>query len=130
MKKSIFTLSLALLTLVACTGLDDSNEEVLYRLDEYGNKFSPTKLSGYIEYLPSMVPERLKIISIDNQWNPVDSFEIPLDTCDASNDYRFQIASRDYEFPILKMVTVFPMSQKKKMEFYLIKEKNLKKFGL
>lgn len=118
MKKTIFTLLFTLLNLVACTGLDDGDEEVLYRLDEYGNRFSPTVLTGSVDYIPSMVPERVKIISMDGQWNPVDSFEVPLDTCPSFDNCQFQLGSRDYEFPVLKMVTVFPVSKKKKMEFY------------
>ena len=88
-KKLLYVYLLAfsvLLCLMACSGLDDDNEEILGRVDENGVLFSPAAINGSVTYLPTMVPESLKIVT--------------------------------YEYPMLKIVTVFPFSKKQKMELY------------
>ncbi len=113
LEKVVF-MFVAMLGLAACS--DDTEEEVLYRMDEQGLVFSPTEMEGSIEYMPSMIPKYVKIVNVDGSLNPVDSFEVPIDTS-GRDDGAFSVDSRDYEFPYVKVVTVFPLGKKSKMEF-------------
>lgn len=115
MKNSVVALSFVLLNVIACSSFDD-DEEILCRFDMDGVQFSPLKLDGSLEYLPHMKPDRFKVFTVDGQLNPVDSFEVPVDSL-YSGYYSFSIDSSDYEYPYLKIVTEFPLSKKKKMEF-------------
>ena len=120
-KKLLYVYLLAfsvLLCLMACSGLDDDNEEILGRVDENGVLFSPAAINGSVTYLPTMVPESLKIVTLNKQWNPVDSFYVPLDSGNLTGEHVFSTGLLDYEYPMLKIVTVFPFSKKQKMELY------------
>ena len=114
-KETAFVLLFALLDLVACSSFD-GEEDVLARYDENGYKYSPTELYGSLEYMPSMTPESIRIVKLDYSLNPIDSFEVELDSGDFASK-RFSVASRDYESPIVKIVTFFPLGEKSKMEF-------------
>ena len=114
-KETAFVLLFALLNLVACSSFD-GEEDVLARYDENGYKYSPTELYGSVEYMPSMTPESIRIVKLDYSLNPIDSFEVELDSGDFASK-RFSVASRDYESPIVKIVTFFPLGEKSKMEF-------------
>lgn len=107
--------SLVLLCLVACSE-DESSEEVLFRLDENGVVFSPTDMSGGTRYLPSMKADRFRIVRVDNKLNPLDSFDVPADHEDWYPN-SFSVGTRDYEFPYVKIVTVFPLDGDDEMEF-------------
>ena len=103
----------AALWLVACSSFDDGEERALERYDEFGVRFSPTEVQGSVQYLPSMTPEYFRIVTVDRKLNPRDSFELyPVDV------YKFIHDNRDYEYPYLKIVTVFPAEgEQKQMEF-------------
>lgn len=107
-----FLLTVAL-WLVACSSFDDGEERALERYDEFGVRFSPTEVQGSVQYLPSMTPEYFRIVTVDGKLNPRDSFELnPVDV------YKFINGLRDYEYPYLKIVTVFPTEgEPKQMEF-------------
>jgi hypothetical protein len=110
-KNALFALLFVLLGLTACSENDDAI--VLARYDEFGVPFSPTEIQGSVEYLPSMMPEYFRIVTVDSKLNPLDSFELfPVDA------YKFINGSRDYESPYIKIVTVFPAEGKRnQMEF-------------
>ena len=109
-KMRILVLLLALLWFAACS---DDDGSVVLRLDENGYVFSPTKLEGSVEFLPSMKPEAMRVIELDEKLNPIDSFEVSLKK---NSDTDFFVESRDYEYPYVKIVTVFSVGNKK-MEF-------------
>ena len=113
LEKVVF-MFVAMLGLAACS--DDTEEEVLYRMDEQGLVFSPTEMEGSIEYMPSMIPKYVKIVNVDGSLNPVDSFEVPIDTSGRDNG-TFSVDSRDYEFPYVKVVTVFPLGKSPRWSF-------------
>ena len=114
MRKSVLGFVFLLLWLVACCNDDSSSGEVVLRVDENGNAFSPTELQGSVEYLPSMNPEAMRVVRLDDKLNPIDSFGIYLDK---SSKKDFWADSRDYEYPYVKVVTVFPADNEKTMEF-------------
>ena len=60
-QKNAAALLLAMFGLMACSSTD-SDEEFLYRTDEYGNRYSPALLSGVVEYMPTMKPESVRIV--------------------------------------------------------------------
>ena len=126
----IITLSLVLLCLVACSD-DESSGDIVRRIDEDGNTFSPAAMDGSIEYLSSMKPEKIRVVKLDYDLSPIDSFEVPLRSY---NGYVFEVSSRDYESPYVKLVTVFKAQNDKKMEFEqyvnLIKKKSDLKLNL
>ena len=113
MRKSVLGLVLTLLWLVACSD-NGSSGEVVLRVDEYGNAFSPTELRGSVEYLHSMKPEAMRVIMLDDKLNPIDSVEVSVEK---TSEGKFYANSRDYEYPYIKIVTVFPAENKKTMEF-------------
>ena len=108
------SLLLALLGLSACSMEPD---DVIGHLDSDGHQYSPTSLGGTVEYLHYLEPEKVMIVPVDEKLNALDSFEV-------SNHYinrlyyNFTVNSKDYEQPFIKVVTVFPLSKKKKMEMY------------
>ena len=115
-RKLFIALPLALLWLAACSD-DDSSGDVVLRIDENGEEFSPTKLEGSVEYLPSMKPEAVRVVRLDNKLYPVDSFELSIES-NYMDNYSFRDGLRDYETPYIKVVTVFPSEKKnEKMEF-------------
>lgn len=115
-RKLFIALPLALLWLAACSD-DDSSGDVVLRIDENGEEFSPTKLEGSVEYLPSMKPEAVRVVRLDNKLYPVDSFELSIES-NYMDKYSFRDGLRDYETPYIKVVTVFPSEKKnEKMEF-------------
>ena len=61
----IITLSLVLLCLGACS--DDGSGDIVRRIDEDGNAFSPASLQGSIEYLPSMNAEMVRVVRLDDK---------------------------------------------------------------
>lgn len=109
-KTSLLTVAL---WLVSCSFMDGEEERILERCDEFGDRYSPTEIQGHAEYLPSMMPEFFRIVTVDSKLNPRDSFELyPVDV------YKFINGLRDYEYPYLKIVTVFPAEgEQKQMEF-------------
>ena len=125
-KKLALTLSV-LLCLAACSSVNDGDDgEVLYRFDDDGVQYSPATLNGTLEYLPTMKPEKLRVVKVDKKLNPKDSFEIAVDTSYSyihdSKGYityynDFYVGSSDYEAPYVKLVLIFPLNEKSKMEF-------------
>ncbi|MBR6455126.1 MAG: hypothetical protein IKS97_11250 [Fibrobacter sp.] len=111
LKKALLALLFVLVGLMACS--ENNDTIVLARYDESGVPFSPTEIQGSAEYLPSMMPEYFRIVTVDNKLNPLDSFELsPVDV------YKFINGSRDYEAPYIKIVTVFLTEGKQnRMEF-------------
>lgn len=114
--RKIVALSFVLLWLVACSD-DSSSGEVVRRIDENGNTFSPATVKGDIVYMPSMTPEKVRIVKLKYDLSPVDSFDVPLTSYSWSETYEFTAPSSDYESPYVKIVTVFPAQGDKKMEF-------------
>ena len=113
LKKAFLLALFVALSLVACSDIED---EILYREDAAGVRFSPTKLQGTIDYLPAMALKYVKVINVDEQLNPVDSFEVSVDSGNSKNR-AFEVASRDYEYPIVKIVPVFEQDNGTEMEF-------------
>ena len=113
LKKAFLLALFVALSLVACSDIED---EILYREDAAGVRFSPTKLQGTIDYLPAMAPKYVKVVNVDEQLNPVDSFEVSVDSGNSKNR-AFEVASRDYEYPIVKIVPVFEQDNGTEMEF-------------
>ena len=111
--RNIVLLLLAVFCLIACSD-DDDGGSVLYRMDEYGQCYSPAELNGKVVYMPSMKPEKIKVVNVDGEFNPKDSFEVLLDSAAESRSYF--VGSRDFEYPYLKLVAVFPLGEKSKME--------------
>ena len=109
----IITLSLVLLCLGACS--DDGSGDIVRRIDEDGNAFSPASLQGSIEYLPSMNAEMVRVVRLDDKLNPIDSFEIPTEKTYGSDIFATELL--DFEYPYVKIVTVFEAENKKTMEF-------------
>ena len=115
----VFTLLAALLTFVACSSSDDI---VVSRYDGDGNEFSPTELKGSIEYLPSMKAVNMKVVRVDEQLNPLDTFNVIIDSSENQiyywKPYEFVSFSRDYEYPYVKILIEFPAENNgKNMEF-------------
>ena len=110
----IITLSLVLLCLVACSD-DESSGEVVRRIDSEGNTFSPATIDGSIEYLPSMKAERVRIVQLNYDFSPIDSFEVAVDS---GNGNTFEVDTNEYVTPYVKIVTIFPAEGSlEKMEF-------------
>jgi len=103
------------LWLAACS-IDDEGVSVVARVDEYGIHYSPTCLRGKVDYLKVMKPEKVKIVSLDAKLYPVDSIEVPVEKS-KWGEYYFSVSERDYEQPFVKIVPVFPLGEKAKMEF-------------
>lgn len=115
--RKIVALFLVMLCLAACSDDDSSSGEVVLRIDENGEEFSPTKLEGSVEYLPSMKPEAVRVVRLDNKLYPVDSFELSIES-NYMDKYSFRDGLRDYETPYIKVVTVFSSEKKnEKMKF-------------
>lgn len=116
LKKKCFALVslFAVLAIIAC-----SKEEsvVLARVDESGYAYSPTSVGGSVEYLPTMIPEKVRIVTLDDSLEPVDSIEVEVDSSYVDVAWGFNTGMREFEYPMLKMVSVFPGDKKKKMEF-------------
>ena len=90
-KKFALTLPV-LLCFAACSSVNDGDDdEVLYRYDDDGSRYSPATLGGSIEYLPTMKSEKLRVVKVDSKLNPKDSFEIAADSV-----YSYSYTSRDY----------------------------------
>ena len=104
-----------ILWLAACS-IDDEGVSVVARVDEYGIHYSPTYLRGKVDYLNVMKPEKVKIVSLDAKLYPVDSIEVPVEKS-KWGEYYFSVSERDYEQPFVKIVPVFPLGEKAKMEF-------------
>ena len=112
----IIALTFVSLWLAACSD-DTSSGEVVRRIDQKGESFSPAELFGYVEYLPSMIPDVVRIILLDDKLTPLDSFEVE-PFSDDTHINAFFVETRDYEYPYLKLVSEFPAQGKlKKMEF-------------
>ena len=107
------SLIFVLLLLEACS---HSEDVVLARYDENGVRYSPATVQGLVGYLPTMEPTSVRIVNVDYQLNPVDSFEVELKNTNWSSN-GFLVEDHDFEYPILKIVTVFPNGEKSKMEF-------------
>ena len=114
--KTVLVLLSAFLWLVACYD-GESSGEVVRRLDENGVSFSPTSLQGTFEYLRTMKPETVRVIRLDNGLNEIDSVEVPAESTYYYDPYKFTLGERDYEYPYVKIIAVFPAEGKKKMEF-------------
>ena len=92
----------ALLWIAACSD-GESDEKAFMPLIEDDEESSSIALNGSIEYMPSMNAERVRIFQVDRDLNPIDSIE-------------FAVDARYYETPYLKLVTIFPLNKKEKME--------------
>ena len=114
--KAAFALLFSLLFLMACSDNGNDGGEILARYDENGVQYSPTEIDGIVGYMPSMKAESVRIVVVDASLNPVDSFEVPIDSLDW-NSTGFKVGSRDYEYPYVKLVTIFPLGKNGKMEF-------------
>jgi hypothetical protein len=112
-RKLLVAMTLALLWLAACSD-DESSGEVVRRIDSEGVSFSPEAFEGSIEYLPTMKAEKVRIVRLKYDLSPIDSFEVPVNTRDGDV---FKVDSNEYESPYIKLVTVFPAQDDKKMEF-------------
>ena len=110
----IISLTFVLLWLAACSD-DTSSGEVVVRIDENGNTFSPVYLQGTIEYLPLMESEMVRVVRLDDKLNPIDSIEIPTEKTYGADIFVSEVL--ELEYPYLKIVTVFEAEDKKKMEF-------------
>ena len=115
--RKIVALFLVMLCLAACSDDDSSSGEVVLRIDENGEEFSPTKLEGSVEYLPSMKPEAVRVVRLDNKLYPVDSFELSIES-NYMDKYSFRDGLRDYETPYIKVVTVFSSEKKNEKLLY------------
>lgn len=118
----IILVSFVLLCLVACSNDDGSSADIIRRFDENGKVFSPTELGGESQFLTTMRPEKVRFVSLDQNLDAIDSFEVSMDSSWDGNklspSFRFHAKLREYQWPYLKMVTVFPSDVKKqKMEF-------------
>ena len=112
----IIASSFFLLWLAACSD-DSSSGEVVLRIDENGNTFSPTYLQGTIEYMRSMKAETVRVVSLDDKLNSIDSVEVPAEMAYYYEPYRFTTGLLEFEYPYVKIVTVFEAEEKKTMEF-------------
>ena len=113
--KSIVLAILVALWFAACS--DNSEGVLIGRFDKDGYQYSPMSISGSMEYLQTMEPSAIWIEVVDEQLNAVDTIELSMDSSAWSKKY-FSLKSQDVEFPILKIVTVFPYGKKSNMEFY------------
>ena len=119
----IMAMSLGLLWLSACSNGDSTSaEDIVRRYDDNGIVFSPTELGGESQFLTTMRPEKVRFVSLDQNLDAIDSFEVSMDSSWDGNklspSFRFHAKLREYQWPYLKMVTVFPSDVKKqKMEF-------------
>lgn len=103
------------LWLVACSSVD-SGDGVVARYDKDGTQYSPAFMRGIVYYLKGMKPEKIKIVSVDAKLNPIDSIEVSV-AKDDDGRYAFGVGDRDYEYPFVKIVPVFPLGENAKMEF-------------
>lgn len=124
-KNAVVVLLLALLSLMACSDFE-STEDVIARYDEEGFRYSPTELTGTVDYMPLMRAVAVRIVNVDSSLNPVDSFEISMDSVNFGS---YTVNSQDYEYPYFKLVVIFPLGEKSKMEFphYMRLSKNSSK---
>lgn len=113
MKNLTFALLLVLSFWTSCTVPES---EILERYDDEDRAYSPAELTGIFEYMKSMVPEEIRIVALDEQLNPLDSFVVDRERNYATS-YDFLTPSRDYEYPFAKIVLVFPQGNNGKMEF-------------
>ena len=104
-----------ILSLMACSGFDDE-DEVLSRYNENGEIYSPTEMKGFVYYMPSMKAASIRIVNVNESLTPIDSFEVPVDSLERYS-IGFKVGMRDYEYPYVKLVTVFPLGKNGKMEF-------------
>ena len=116
MKNAALALLFVFWGLMACSDAGNDGGEILVRYDEDGMKFSPTEIDGIVGYMPLMKAESVRIVTVDASLNPVDSFEVPIDSLEWGSD-GFKVDSRDYEYPYVKLVTIFPLGENGKMEF-------------
>ena len=116
MKNAALALLFVFWGLMACSDAGNDGGEILVRYDEDGMKFSPTEIDGIVGYMPLMKAESVRIVTLDASLNPVDSFEVPIDSLEWGSD-GFKVDSRDYEYPYVKLVTIFPLGENGKMEF-------------
>ena len=104
MKNLTFALLLVLSFLTSCTVPES---EIIRRYDDEDRAYSPAELTGIFEYMKSMVPEEIRIVALDEQLNPLDSFVVDRER-NYTTSYDFLTPSRDYEYPFAKIVLVFP----------------------
>lgn len=126
--RKIVALFLVMLCLAACSDDDSSSGEIVRRIDDEGGVFSPAAFDGSVEYLSSMKPLNLRVVRLKYDLSPIDSFEVEVKW---HNGYEFEVVSRDYESPYVKIVTVFSAQDDQKMEMtqyinLLDKKKNWK----
>jgi hypothetical protein len=126
--RKIVALLFVLLWLAACSDDDSSSGEIVRRIDDEGGVFSPAAFDGSVEYLSSMKPLNLRVVRLKYDLSPIDSFEVEVKW---HNGYEFEVVSRDYESPYVKIVTVFSAQDDQKMEMtqyinLLDKKKNWK----
>ena len=115
LEKAVFLLLSVMMGLVACS--DSVSEDVLSRVDENGVQYSPTEMSGTVSFLKTMIPESMRVINVDEKLNPLDSVDAELTLGYGSEYYSFWVPRHDYQQPYAKIVTVFPLNSKSKMEF-------------
>lgn len=104
----------ALLWIAACSD-GESDEKTFMPLIEDDEESSSIALNGSIEYMPSMNAERVRIFQVDRDLNPIDSFEVTVGP-KRGHSIEFAVDARYYETPYLKLVTIFPLNKKEKME--------------
>ena len=115
LEKAAILLLSALMGFVACS--DSVSEDVLSRVDENGVQYSPTEMNGQVYFLKTMIPESMRVINVDEKLNPLDSVDAELTLSTYSGSYSFWVPRHDYQQPYAKIVTVFPLDSKSKMEF-------------
>ena len=120
------SLMFAVLWLAACSAFDDDEVEVIARYDEFGVQYSPASMQGSVNYLPPLNPTSVRIVNVDDQLNPLDSFDLPIDSAHWSKK-AFTISSQPVKSPILKIVTEFSYGKNSKKEisqYYRLQSSN------
>ena len=125
-EKSAIVLLFALLYLTSCSVFDDDEYEVIARYDEFGVQYSPVTLHGRVNYLTPLKPVSVRVVNVDYELNPLDSFDVSIEDTQRSSN-AFTISAKPVKSPILKFVTEFSYgknSKKKISQYYRIQSTN------
>lgn len=110
----LFAILLAMpLFFIAC-GDEGSGESLVGRIDSDGIVFSPAGINGRVAYLPSMKAEKVVVVALDYDLDPLDTMEIVMEDAEGY----FSTGTREWKSPYAKITTVFAMEDSdEKMEF-------------